>query len=133
MIYDIFESILAETGEFTPGGNMFSTYMPAVIDIGVMVRAPIEGLRIDQDIRGRFTGRYQVVTRHIDPEEGMAMALRVKNALTIDSRRVFDATKNGRVVIDQFLPETLPISYPRLDGNGFEFSQHFKTVFSAAL
>lgn len=129
MIYDILESKLMADG-FTPGLDLFRNYMPADCVIGVMTRVPLQGLPIDPHIPNYYRGKIQVIVRHKDPVIGSTMSNRVQKLLTVEGREVYPAsTERGETHLDLFLAETLPISFPRLDGNSFEWSQHFRCVF----
>lgn len=129
MIYDILETKLI-AGGFTPGIDLFRNYMSADCAIGVMTRVPLQGLPIDPYIPNYYRGKMQVIVRHKDPVIGAAMSNRVQRLLTVESRETYPAnTERGVTHLDLFLAETLPISFPRLDGNSFEWSQHFRCVF----
>jgi hypothetical protein len=129
MIFDILEAKLIAAG-FVPGVEVFRNYMPAECSIGVMTRIPLQGLPIDPHIRNYYRGQIQVITRHKDPVEGNTMTHRVQRLLTLERREHHPGnSERGDVHLDLFWPETLPISFPRLNGNGFEWSQHFRCVF----
>lgn len=130
MIFDILETKLI-SGGFEPGVSLFRNYMPADISVGVMTRVPLQGLPIDPYIPDYYKGEIQVIVRHNDRTAGDAMALRVQRLLALTGgNESYPATaERGAVHLDLFQPLTLPIAFPRLSGNGFEWSQHFKCVF----
>lgn len=130
MIQDILEAKLYQAG-FEEGVNVFRNFMPADCVIGVMTRWPLTGLAIDPYIPNYYKGRIQVVLRHKSPVEGAVMAARVQDLLTLRTAREHHLAnaERGEVHLDIFQPETLPITFPRLDGNGFEWSQHFSCAF----
>lgn len=129
MINDILEEKLQAAG-FQPGVDLFRKYMPAQCDEGVMTRIPLQGLPIDPYIPNFYKGRVQVIVRHSDPEAGARLASKVQEILTVEGREIHPETSlRGEIHLDVFQPETLPIDFPRLDGNGFEWSQHFTCVF----
>lgn len=130
MIHDILEDKLAAAG-FVPGTSLFRNFMPASCTIGVMTKVPLQGLPIDPHMPGHYKGRMQVIVRHKEPDLGARMADRVQKILTLTAARErYPATaERGEVHLDVFQPETLPITFPRLDGNGYEWSQHFYCVF----
>lgn len=133
MINDILEQKLAAHG-FVQGETMFRDFLPATCSVGVMTRVPLQGLPIDPNIPGFYKGRMQVIVRHTSPTDGALMAARVQKILTMNGRERYPATElRGEVHLDVFQPETLPISFPRLAGNGFEWSQHFVCVFGMKL
>lgn len=129
MIYDILEGKLIANG-FAAGVDLFRNYMPADCVIGVMTRVPLQGLPIDPHIPNYYRGKMQVIVRHKDPVDGAALAARVQRILTVERRETYPASdERGETHLDLFLADTLPISFPRLDGNSFEWSQHFRCVF----
>ena len=130
MIHDILEQKLQAHG-FIPGSTLFRNYMPATTSIGVMTRVPLQGLPINENIPDYYKGQMQVVVRHKDPDAGAHMADQVQRILTqITAREVYPATADrGEVHLDVFFPETVPISFPRMSGNGYEWSQHFRCAF----
>ena len=130
MIYDILESKLIADG-FQAGFDLFRNHMPADISVGVMTRVTLQGLPIDPHIPGYYRGEMQVITRHSDRRLGDVMAARVQRILEVTGgHTTYPANdERGEVTLDLFQPITLPINFPRLSGNGFEFSQHFKCVF----
>ena len=110
---------------------MFRSYMPAEISIGVMMRVPLTGIPIDPYIPNHYKGQMQIIIRHREPALGIAMANEVQKLLKVESREFYPANQErGEVNLDIFIPETLPISFPRLNGNGHEWSQHFRCVFT---
>lgn len=129
MIYDILEQKLAAAG-FVPGETLFRNYLPAECSIGVMTRLPLQGLPIDPNIRGLYRGQMQVIVRHKEPDLGSQMAFLVQKVLTVESREHYPASQErGEAHLDIFFPATMPIFFPRLSGNGYEWSQHFTCVF----
>jgi hypothetical protein len=129
VIYDILEAKLIASG-FTPGETLWRNYMPAETNIGVMIKAPLSGITIDPYITGWYRTELQVVTRHIDPVDGMNMALAVSRILTVEGRETYDPSEErGQAHVDLFLPKHLPIQFPRLEGNGYEFSLNFRAAF----
>jgi hypothetical protein len=129
MINDILEAKLAANG-FEVGKDLFRDHMPADCSIGVMTKVPLQGIPIDPNMRGIYKGRMQVVVRHKEPDLGAKMAALVQQILQVEGRELHEAVpERGAVHLDIFFPETTPIRFPRLDGNGYEWSQHFKCVF----
>lgn len=130
MIFDILEEKLIAEG-FAAGVDLFRNYMPAECSVGVMTRVPLQGLPIDPYIPNYYKGEIQVIVRHKDRALGDVMSRRVQTILHMPGgTEIYPATaERGEVHLDLFQPTTLPISFPRLNGNGFEWSQHFKCVF----
>lgn len=133
MIHDILETKLQQRLQLVIGQTLFRTHIPADVSIAVMTRLPLNGVKFDEYKPGRFRGEMQVVTRHSDPTQGDALALSVQRALRLEHREEYPATAlRGRVVMDRFYPVTLPVTFPRLDGGGYEWSQNFRFVFCRA-
>jgi hypothetical protein len=129
MIYDILEDKLTNAG-FTPGESLFRHYMPAETEIGALLRVPLSGVPIDPYIAGWHRVQFQLIIRHLDPVDGMQMALAAAQALKITGPEQYPASdERGAAHLSLFQPATLPIQFPRLDGNGYEFSQHFNAAF----
>lgn len=131
MIYDILENKIAEAGLGVAGVSLFRQFMPASVNVGVMTRVPLEGLKIDPNMPCYFNGRMQVIVRHTDPVDGAALARDVSKALEVMYPEDHIANlERGPATVSIFFPETLPIQFPRLESDGIEWSIHFKTSFS---
>lgn len=129
MIYDILEEKLTSAG-FTPGENLFRNFMPADVEVGVMTRSPLTGININPTIPGWYRTKIQIITRHRDVVAGLDMATKVAKVLNVEFIETHPATaERGEAHISLFYPDTLPIQFPQLDGNGYEISQHFTTAF----
>lgn len=128
MIFDVLEKKLTDAGLVVPGKSLFRQFMGGEVTWGVMLRTPLTGIPIDAEIESRHAVDLQAITRHTDPVAGMALANEVSKVLLIESPEVFELPE-GRVHVSMCYPKTLPIQFPRLEGNGLEFSQHFYTVF----
>lgn len=130
MIYDILAKKLHDSGLVQEGKSLFVHFMPADVKIGVMIKTPLTGISIDPFIEGWHKTELQLITRHVDPVEGIAMANEVARILLVEKPEYYEATAERTAAhIDVFYPRTLPIAYPRLEGNGIEISQHFFTAF----
>lgn len=131
MIYDILEEKLRRSFLLVPGESLFRQYMPPECDIGAMTKVPLSGIAIDPHIENWYRGQIQVITRHTDPVAGDLLANKVAGVLRVLSPESYPpSAERGRAQISVFYPETLPIRFPRLSGNGYEWSQHFKVAFS---
>jgi len=131
MIFDVIEDRLIASGDFTPGKDLFRNFMGADCQIGVLIRGPLTGISIDPTIDGWHKGRIQIIVRHTDPVLGQQLMKKVTKLVTFEGDKVFPANdERGELRLLLFFPETLPIQFPRLEGNAIEWSVHFKTVFS---
>jgi hypothetical protein len=130
MIYDILEEKLATHADLVRGTSLFRLALPSECAIGVMVRTSLSGIQIDPAIPGWYQTDMQVVVRHVDPVEGYTLATQVADLLFVETREDYSgSSERGAAHITLFQPKHLPIQFPRLDGNGFEFSQHFIAAF----
>ncbi|MDE4297088.1 minor capsid protein [Phaeobacter gallaeciensis] len=130
MIFDILEQKIVDAGLGVAGESLFRQFMPAETLIGIYSREPLDGIPFDPYMPGRYRGRIQIITRHTDPVLGKKLAQDVQKVLTVWSPEDYEPNaERGAASISLFIPETLPIQFPRLEGDGIEWSQHFKTVF----
>lgn len=130
MIFDILEQKLIDAGVAEAGKSLFRGYMPSDVTVGVMLRTPLDGIKIDPFIEGWHKTELQVIVRHTDPVEGLKLANRVSQVLYTHKLEKYPANEErGPAHINAFYPETLPVQYPRLEGNAIEFSQYFKAAF----
>jgi hypothetical protein len=129
VIFDVLTQRLVDLNLGVPGETIFHNFMGAEISRGVMFRTPLTGIPVDPYIEGRHATEIQVITRHTDPVDGMNLANAISRALVLESPRVFEIDGN-RIHVSMVYPKTMPIQFPRLEGNGLEFSQHFDTVFA---
>ena len=118
-------TILAQAGLGEIGSTIFEHHMPADCRKGILVRAPLLGIKIDHYLPGYYRTMIQVIVRDVRHGAGATKAQQVLDLLTIQKPTSYndpaDAT-NQALQINQMLPETLPIVYPRSVGNGYEFS-----------
>lgn len=132
MIYDILEAKIITAGLGVAGISLFRKFMPAECDVGVFTRSPLSGVAIDPDIEGWYNTSMQVIVRHFDPVLGQILSSAICGALIVEADEIYAATsERNRVCLKMFYPQTEPIVFPRLDGNGYEWSQHFKACFGS--
>lgn len=129
MIWDILVRKLEEAGLGVAGTDIFIGSMPADTTVGVMVKPPLVGIRIDQYIPGYYTPLVQIIVRHDDPVAGERYANEVAAALKMQNEYFDETSERGAVSIKMFYPRDLPIRFPNLEGKGFEFSLNFITSF----
>ena len=131
MIYDILERKLERSFLLVPGESLFRNYMPPEITIGAMVKVPLQGISTDPHIENYYRGQMQVITRHTDPVAGDLLANQIGRALLVRAAEQHPPSmERGEAEIKFFFPATLPIRFPRLEGNGYEWSQTFSTHFA---
>ncbi|MCP1540060.1 minor capsid protein [Methylorubrum extorquens] len=122
MRLDLLADFLELRGIGTPGIDIFEDQMPADCRTGVLLKLPLQGIDIDHELPGYFRGKVQAIVRAQKAEDGDRLAKRVMDALTLYRHGLVD--KEGREVlfINHMRPKTLPIIYPRSEGNGKEWS-----------
>lgn len=132
MIWDILEAKVVDAGLVVPGETLFRHSMPADVSRGMMIRAPLSGVSVDPYMPGFYKPDIQIIVRHTDPEQGDKFAYQISRALTINAVETHPAIIDvrGQVRLSVFYPKVLPIQYPRLEGNGFEWSLNFVSAFS---
>lgn len=131
MIFDIIEEKLKRSFLLVPGESLFRSYMPAECSIGAMSKVPLNGIAVNQYIPNFYQGKIQIITRHTDPVAGDITANKIASILKVNAPRHYPpSAERGEATISIFLPDTLPIRFPRLTGNGYEWSQMFTVAFS---
>lgn len=116
-------SLIDAEGIATSGVDLYVNTLPADITAGVMLRDPLMGHEIDEGLRGFFSSEFQMIVRDADIDAGHARAEKIAQALTVAN------VGNAEVWISWCRPMTLPISYPRSDGDDIEISIRFRLGF----
>ena len=130
MIFDILEQKLVNAGLVVAGESLFRNYMPPECSMGLMLRAPLVGIKINPFIPSWYRCEIQLITRHSDPVDGNILALAAARVLKVESLEIYaPSVERGRAHITLFIADTLPIQFPQLEGNGYEWSQHFCAAF----
>lgn len=130
MIYDMLEERLIAAG-FEPGITLFRETLPADVSVGAFLRIPLSGVPVDGEMRNWYRCRMQLITRHTDVVAGYELAVKAGQAVTILTRIDAPASaERGAAHITQFIPQTLPVRFPALEGNAYEWSQYFSASFA---
>ncbi|MBP2498250.1 hypothetical protein ABID82_005141 [Methylobacterium sp. PvP062] len=122
MRIDLLADLLEAAKIGTPGTSIFEDEMPADARAGVLLRLPILGVPIDWEIPGYLKGQVQAIVRAQKVATGDALARKVSEALTFTDRSFTDDKGVEVMFVNYLRPRTLPIIYPRSDGNGKEWS-----------
>lgn len=134
MIWDILEQKLVAAPlslAAVDGVTLFRHTMPSEIAKGIMLKNPLTGIKVDPYLPGFYKPNLQVIVRHTNPEFGDILSDEVVQALRIDEPEDYPQfERRGKTRLHVFYPSTLPIQFPRLDGNGFEWSLNFTTAFA---
>lgn len=133
MIWDILRDKIVDAGIAVTGETLFLSEFPPDVKIGVMMREPLDGVKVDPHLPCYHKPNLQMIVRHINPVAGAAMAMAVSDVLTINQVENYPATaERGKVQLNVFYPRTLPIRFPRLESDLIEWSINFTTSFTLA-
>lgn len=132
MIWAILEKKITDAGLAVAGQTLYRFQQPA-IPVGVFIKNPLEGITADIYIPGFYArASVQIIVRHTDPVEGLALANAVVACVSERGMREYEAIEDSPAMrIHYFFPKSLPIQFPRLDGGGIEWSLNFRTAFAA--
>lgn len=108
--------IIAEAGLGTPGVDLFVGTIPGDVASGIMVRPPLNPAEIDEGMDGHIDETIIVIVRDPDMAEGYARAKALMSALKKIEHR------QGDIYFSWIRPESMPVSYPRGDGDEIETS-----------
>lgn len=131
MIWDIIEQKLVNGGYGQVAVNIFREHMPGDVKIGFMLKSPLSGIPVDPYLPGFHKTPLQVIVRHTDPAVGEVVANNVMKLLSTEAAKSYPATsERGALILHRLMPDRLPIRFPRLEGNGFEWSLNFRAVYA---
>lgn len=127
MRYDILIDILEKAGLGRAGETIFLDEMPADCKRGILIKTPLSGIRFDHYLPGYFKTRIQVIVRARTRADGNDYAQQVLKALWTQEVKDYTDPATGDFAMRtlQVLPDTQPISFPRSDGSGVEWSINF--------
>lgn len=115
---------IAGLGEISK--TIFVESMPAEIKRGILVKMSLAGSKIDHELPGLYRPKIQIIVRAQSHADGENLATAILNLLQSKQDTIWnDASNNPLFLMKQFLPYTMPIIYPRSDGNGLEVSVNF--------
>jgi len=123
---------LADLGQTVVAGeSLFIDAMSAETERGVLLRIPLTGIAFDHYIPNYYPrAKIQVIVRAPTEDVGKPLADAVVKALTTHMPRDYEDEDDDVVMrINQMLPDTLPIRYPRSEGNLIEWSINFYVNF----
>lgn len=130
MIWDILVKKIEDAGLGQQGQSLFVGTIPDSVTSAIMIKPPLSGVRVDPNLPDYFKPSIQLIVRDGDVSAGDAKAQALLDCLTISGEESYPATaERGGVQLKLFFPDTLPIRYPRLDGNSYEWSLNFNTAF----
>lgn len=121
MRLDLLADRLAAAGLGTPGTDIFEFEMAPEVRAGILLKLPLDGIPIDHELPGYHKGAVQAIVRAQKHATGEALAAKVQDVLTIAKLDLLDEEGRG-MHVNYLRAKTLPIVYPRSDGNGKEWS-----------
>lgn len=104
--------------------NLFLNMMPPRVSHGVLLRNPINGTKIDHEMRGYYNTEFKVIVRTTSYANGETLMEELFSLLTISNLKV------GNMMIKHCYPDNEPISYPLSVGNMIELASDFRIAFS---
>jgi hypothetical protein len=122
MRLDLLAQVLADASLGAIGTSIFVYRMNADCKQGIMLREPLIGVPVDPNLPNYFKHNVQVIVRAPDQATGDALAKNAMKALTFYNRMFFDGDNNLQMQVNHLFPKILPVVYPRLDGQGIEWS-----------
>lgn len=127
MRLDLLAQVLADANIGTIGTDIFVYRMDADCKQGIMLRAPLDGVPVDVNLPEYYKHSLQIVVRAADQLTGDDLMKRTIAALTMYKRIFNDTDGNLLMQVNHLVARTLPRVYPRLDGQGIEWSVDLNT------
>ncbi|SER25902.1 hypothetical protein SAMN05216548_1146 [Faunimonas pinastri] len=126
MRIDLLAELLSDAGLGVAGESLFLYEMPAECSQGLLIKTPLTGIAINEELPGYFKFGLQVIVRAMTHGAGEDLAGKVIQVLTINQRRIFTNQDGSFAMqVNRLMPETLPIVYPRADSDALEWSINF--------
>lgn len=105
------------------GVDLFVGTMPADVKRCAMLRDPLYGAQIDEEMEGFAKHQFQIIVRDMDPLAAWERAKALGDALKVDS-----VTGDG-IVIRKMYALDLPATYPKMDSDELETSINMRVWF----
>lgn len=105
------------------GTTLFINKMPLSVNNGILLRNPINGTKIDHELKGHYNTEFKVIVRTTSYEDGYVLMRKVFKLLTLDNYVIED------MHIKHCYPDNEPIEYPISEGNMIELASDFKIAF----
>jgi hypothetical protein len=108
------------------GTSLFLNMMPTECELGVLLKPPLNGTKIDYELPGYFKTGVQVVARSHDYATGLDLCKRAVAALLITSDTVV-----GPMTVRYLRPKHQPVAFPLSEGNFIEFNVQMEVCYNA--
>lgn len=99
------------------GSDLFAHDFPPSVKQGVLLKEPVTGIGFDHELPGFIKGRYEVIVRHFNHEDGLEFAMSVWDALNVKQ-----PIKMGDVKVNYVRPLNLPAVFPVFESDQIEYS-----------
>lgn len=121
---------LQDAGLGVQGENLFLYELPGTVAEGIVIKSPLDGIKIDHELKGFFKAPIQIIVRASNHANGEQLSNKIAELLSTEQA---DVWSNGSIsiLINYCRLESLPIRYPRSDGNGIEWSLNFDFCYVA--
>jgi hypothetical protein len=116
---------LAAQGLGVIGTSLFMHSMPEKVKQGVLLLSGLGGTKIDPYLPGFYRAKFQVIVRHQDHQQGVALADQVKDALTLRQVQMTGAKFHFIQPIHE------PVVFPVSKGDNLEISINFDAAYVA--
>lgn len=107
------------------GTSLFVNMMPTECELGVLLKLPLTGTKINYELPGYFKTSLQVVARSHDYAQGLDLVKRAVAALLITTDTVV-----GAMTIRFLRPKHQPVAYPLSLGNFIEFNVSMEVCYN---
>lgn len=107
-----------------PSEKIFMYHMPEKTTRGIQILHNLNGAKLDQEIVGQRSGRFQIIVRETNFQSGYALAKQVMDALKVDR------VTQGLTYFHFITPLHDPVGYPKSAGDFIEFSVNFETIYT---
>lgn len=114
--------ILESAGVATAGETMFINFMPTD-KMGILLRDPFGGTKIDYELPGFTSTSFMLVVRHKSYAVGEALIKDAMAALTMEGKTA------GGMRINYMRPRTTPLKYQPSIANNIEMITNFDVCY----
>lgn len=107
----------------TMGQTLFIRSMPATVTTGILLLSDLSGTQLDYELPGFKRTGFQVIVRHTDYAQGVALMGQVTAALTLLKTTV------GDFYVHWIRPKHEAVVFPTSEGDLLEISVNFEAVY----
>jgi len=128
---DLIAKLLQDNGAGKIGSTIFLHFMPVECKKGVLIKEPLAGMQTNNELPGFYKTRFQIIVRAPTQTEGDALVKIIQKAILMKQERSFYEPGSNAFAMKVLhcLPDSLPIRFPRLEGNEIEWSLNYQISF----